>query len=179
MMPVLIIAGELAWAARSRPRETWHPAALDGTPCVRAPHVAKGRYHGVSLDATRKAVANVGAAIPDQVSVRLDWSAAEACPAQHVNQVLVQLGPPSESGVPDGIYVAVGGICPPVIPADPEGRAARVAELTASVLKVAVYGRISMSRDVLDDLLRLLKLTAGQYDAAVALARRPRAPEEG
>jgi hypothetical protein len=71
MMPVLIIAGELAWAARSDPRETWHPAALDGTSSVRAPHVAKGRYRGVSLDATPKAVANVGVAIPDQVSVSL------------------------------------------------------------------------------------------------------------
>jgi hypothetical protein len=124
-------------------------------------------------------VANVGVAIPDQVSVRLDWSAAEACPAQHVNQVLVQVGPPSESGVPDGIYVAVGSISPPVIPADPGGRAARVAELTASVVKVAVYGRVSMSREVLDDLMRLLKVTADQYDAAVALARRRRPREEG
>jgi hypothetical protein len=96
---------------------------------------------------------------------------------QHVNQVLVQVGPLSESGIPDGIYVAVGSVSPPVIPADPEGRAARVAELTASVLKVAVYGRVNMSREVLDDLIRLLKMTADQYDAAVALARRPRAPE--
>ena len=121
----------------------------------------------------------MGVAIADQVSVRLDWGAAEACPARHVNQVLVQLGPPSASGVPDGIYVAVGSISPPVIPADTEGRAARVAELTASVLKVAVCGRVSMSRDVVDDLLRLLKLTADQYDAAAAPARRPRAPEQG
>jgi len=139
----------------------------------------QGAYHGVSLEAAPKAVAKVGVAVPDQVSVRLDWSAADSCPAQHVNQVLVQVGPPSESGVPDGIYVAVGSICPPVIPADPEGRAARVAELTASVVKVAVCGRVSMSRDVLDDLMRVLKLTADQYDAAVALARRPRAPQEG
>jgi hypothetical protein len=178
MMPVLISAGELR-AARCGPREAWHPGVRDGASCVGAPHVAKGACHGVSLDATRKAVANVGAPIPDQVSVRLDWSAAEACPAQHVNQVLVQLGPPSASGVPDGIYVAVGSISPPVIPADPEARAARVAELTASVVKVAVYGRVTMSRDVLDELIRLLKVTADQYDAAVALARRPRAPEEG
>jgi len=41
MMPVLIIAGELVRAARSGPRETWHPAAPDGTSSVRAPHVAK------------------------------------------------------------------------------------------------------------------------------------------
>jgi hypothetical protein len=117
--------------------------------------------------------------MPDMVPVRLDWSATEACPAQHVNQVLVQVGPPSGSGIPDGVYVAVGSVCPPVIPADPEKRAARVAELTASALKVAVYGRVIMSREVLDDLIRLLKMTADQYDAAVALARRPTAPGEG
>lgn len=141
--------------------------------------IASGSYHGVGLDTPRKAVTNVSASIPDQVSVRLDWSATEACPAQHVNQVLVQVGPPSESGVPDGVYVAVGSISPPVIPADPEGRAARVAELTAGAVKVAVYGRVTMSREVLDDLIRLLKLTADQYDAAVAQARRPRAREGG
>ena len=63
--------------------------------------------------------------------------------------------------------------------ADPEGRAARVAELTAGVVKVAVYGRVTMSREVLDDLMRLLKMTADQYDSAVALARRPGAREGG
>jgi len=41
MRPVLIIAGELVRAARSGPRETWHPAALDGLAYVRAPRVAK------------------------------------------------------------------------------------------------------------------------------------------
>jgi hypothetical protein len=34
-----------------------------------------------------------------------------------------------------------------------------------------------MSREVLADLIRLLKMTADQYDAAVALSRCPRAPE--
>lgn len=126
-----------------------------------------------------RAVKNVSAATPDLVPVRLDWSATEACPAQHVNQVLVQVGPPSGSGVPDGIYVAVGSVCPPVIPADPHERAARVAELTARALKVSVHGRVSMSREVLDDLIRLLKMTADQYDAAVALARDRAAPGEG
>jgi len=107
--------------------------------------------------------------MPDQASVRLDWSATEACPAQHVDQVLVHMGPPSEGGVPDGIYVAMGSISPPVIPADPER--------TASAVKVAVYGRVTMSREVLDDLIRLLKAGADQYDAAVALARHPSARE--
>ncbi len=121
----------------------------------------------------------MGVAMPEQVSVRLDWSAAEACPVQHVNQVLAQVGSPSESGVPDGIYVAVGSVSPPVIPADPEERAERVAALGASALKVAVYGRVNMSREVLGDLMRILKVTADQYDAAVTRARRPGAQEQG
>ena len=41
MRPVLSIAGELVGAARSGPRERWHPAVLDGLAYVRAPHVAK------------------------------------------------------------------------------------------------------------------------------------------
>jgi len=40
MMPVLSIAGELVGAARSGPRETWHPGRA-GRACVRAPRVAK------------------------------------------------------------------------------------------------------------------------------------------
>ena len=177
VMRVLIIAGELVGA--ERPAAEVAPGGAGRGILSSCPTRCQGAYHRVSLDAAPKAVDNVGVAIPDQVAVRLDWSAAEACPAQHVNQVLVQVGPPSQSGVPDGIYMAVGSISPPVIPADPERRAARVAELTASVVKVAVYGRVTMSREVLDDLIRVLQLTADQYDAAVALARRPRAPEQG
>jgi hypothetical protein len=41
MLPVPFIAGELVGAARSGPRERWHPAVLEGTSSVRAPPVAK------------------------------------------------------------------------------------------------------------------------------------------
>ena len=70
-------------------------------------------------------VQNVNVARSRQVLVRLDWSEVEQTPAYHVNQVLAQVGPPSSRGVPDGIYVALGSVAPPVIPADEDRREAR------------------------------------------------------
>ena len=119
-------------------------------------------------------------AIPEQISVRLDWSEAETCPAQHVNQILTQVGPPSGSGVPDGIYVAVGSVAPPLIlPPDEASRALRISELVGSTLKVKVHGRIHLSREALDDFIRVLQTTAGQYDLAVQNAGAHQAPGQG
>jgi hypothetical protein len=115
-------------------------------------------------------VEDVSVASPRQVLVRLDWSEVEQTPAQHVNQVLAQVGPPSLKGAPDGIYVALGSVSPPVIPSDGDGREARVAELANSVLKVAVHARLQLSREALRDLIHVLQTTAGQYDDSVRLA---------
>jgi hypothetical protein len=141
--------------------------------------IASGSCHGVSLVTTRKAVAGDRREriYPGPGFGQAGLERDRGVPSAACQPVPSAGGAPSESGVPDGIYVAVGSIFPPVIPADPEGRAARVAELTAGAVKVAVYGRVTMSREVLGDLIRLLKMTADQYDAAVALARRPRARE--
>lgn len=115
-------------------------------------------------------VNDVGVASSQQVLVGLDWSEAEQAPAHHVNQVLAQVGPPSSKGVPDGIYVALGSVSPPVIPADEERREARVAQLTGGVLKVTVHARVQMSREALGDLIQVLQTTANQYDTSVGLA---------
>jgi len=115
-------------------------------------------------------VKDVGVASSQQVLVGLDWSEAEQAPALHVNQVLAQVGPPSSRGVPDGIYVALGSVSPPVIPADEERREARVAQLADGVLKVTVQARVQMSREALGDLIQVLKTTADQYDTSVGLA---------
>lgn len=105
-----------------------------------------------------------------QVLVRLDWSEVEQTSAQHVNQVLPQVGPPSLEGVPDGIYVALGSVSPPVIPPDGDRREARVAELANSVLQVTVHARVQLSREALRDLIQVLQTTAEQYDDSVRLA---------
>ncbi len=117
-------------------------------------------------------VEDVSVASSQQVLVRLDWSEVEQTPAQHVNQVLAQVGPPSLKGVPDGIYVALGSVSPPVIPPDEDRREARVAELANSVLKVAVHARLQLSREALRDLIHVLQTTAEQYDDSVRLAAR-------
>jgi hypothetical protein len=115
-------------------------------------------------------VKDVNMASPQQVMVDLDWSEAEeeGSASQHVNQVLAQLGPPSLKGVPDGIYLALGSISPPVIPPDKERREARVAELAGGLLKVAVYGRYHISRETLRDIIDVLQETAQQYDSTIA-----------
>ena len=117
-------------------------------------------------------------AIPEQVSVRLDWSEAESCPDQHVNQILTQVGPPSGRGVPDGIYVSIGSISPPFIPPDEAGRAARIAELEGSVVKVRVHSRIHLSREALDDFIRVLQTTAAKYDTEATRAAELLAQEQ-
>lgn len=115
-------------------------------------------------------VEDVRVGLPEQIAIGLDWSEVEATPVHHANQVLAHLGPPSAGGIPDGIYVAWGSVAPPVIPADEAGRAARVAELAESQLKVTVDGRIQVSRETLKDALRVLQTALDQYDAAVEKA---------
>jgi hypothetical protein len=109
--------------------------------------------------------------LPEQVAVGLDWGAAESAPVQHANQVIGQVGPPSGNGTPDGIYVALGIVHPPVIPPDGEGRAKRIAELANSQLPVSVLGGFHLSREVAADLVRVLTTTIEQYDLAADKAR--------
>ena len=115
--------------------------------------------------------------VPEQVSIRLDWSEVEASPAPHVNQVLAQIGAPTGQGVPDGLHLAFGSISPPVVTGDEEQRAARVAELVGSTQKVTVLGRAHVSREVLDDIIRVLQQAAEQYDAMAALAAEQKSSE--
>jgi hypothetical protein len=117
-------------------------------------------------------VEDVNMVNPQEVIVDLDWSEAEESSSQHVNQVLAQLGPPSLKGVPDGIYLALGSISPPIIPPDDKRREARVAELTDGILKVAVHGRYQISRETLRDIIDVLQQTAEQYDSTVASIKR-------
>jgi hypothetical protein len=116
-------------------------------------------------------------AVPEQVPMRLDWSDAESSPASHINQVLAQIGPPSSNGVPDGLYLAMGSVAPPIILGDDDQRTERIAELTGGILKVAVHARVHISREVLGDTIRVLQQAAEQYDSALALASEQK-PQE-
>jgi hypothetical protein len=120
-------------------------------------------------------VEGANVAVPEQVPMRLDWSDIENHASFHVNQLIAQIGPPSSNGVPDGFYLAMGSITPPVILGDDDERIARIAELAGSVLKVDVHARIHVSREVLGDMITVLQRAADQYDDAtpVAAERKP------
>ncbi len=113
-------------------------------------------------------------ATPQQVKVRLDWSAAETAQAQHVNQALAQPGSPGSDGMPDGIYVTLGSVSPPAIldDGDADARDRLIAKLIRSGAKVNVAGQFHMSRRMLDDFIRVLQETAAKHDAAAQLGRR-------
>ena len=84
-------------------------------------------------------VEDVSGASSQQVLPGLDRSEVEQTPAQHVNQILAQVGQPSLKGVAGEIHVAFLSVSPPVITPDDDRRAARVAESAKSVLKVTVH----------------------------------------
>ena len=70
--------------------------------------------------------------VPEQVPMTLDWSEIENYPSSHVNQLIAQIGPPSSNGVPDGLYVAMGSVAPPVILGTDDQRIERIAELSGA-----------------------------------------------
>jgi hypothetical protein len=106
------------------------------------------------------------------LTVAVDWSDAANAPTQHVNQFAGVIGPPTQSGVPDGVYLVMGIAPPPVIVGpDTEARRRVIEELRASGLKVTAYGRFHMSRERLGEIINVLQTTAAQYDLAVEMAR--------
>lgn len=110
---------------------------------------------------------NASEVVPQEVSVRLDWSDAEAAATQHVNQLIGQVGPPTGDGTPDGIYLGIGSIAPPVILGTPEEMKLRGAQLEGTSIKVTVHGRYHVSRGFVDAMIKALQTTAAQYDATV------------
>jgi hypothetical protein len=123
-------------------------------------------------------VEDVSEAHPEQITVRLNWSAAEHIQAQHVNQAIAQLGPPLSNGLPDGIYITFGSVPPPVmLDDDPEARADAIAKLKAEGAQVNVSAQFHVTRQMVDDVIRVLTITADRYDAAAQEAASRRRSE--
>jgi hypothetical protein len=113
------------------------------------------------------------------VSVRLDWSEIESAHAEHVNQILGQVGPPGPDGMPDGIYVTMGSAPPPPLI---EGDAAKdrlLEKYATNGVKVNVLGQFHMSHAMLVDFIQVLQTTAEKYDEAVRLSSPPNQADQG
>jgi len=103
-----------------------------------------------------------------QVAVDLDWQAAAAVEPLHVNQVMVQMGVPAPNGVPDGIYITLGRVLPPLVGGpDEESQRKALEQLQGSTVQVGVQGRFLVSRALLDSFIQVLQDMAAKYDATV------------
>jgi len=114
------------------------------------------------------------------VPIGVDWTEVNALDARHINQLAIQLGAPTPDGIPDGVYLSVGSITPPIIQAPDAESARRLAqELQGTSLKVVAQGRFHLNRSLVDVLIKLLQTTADQYDNAVRQAEAARVHERG
>jgi hypothetical protein len=99
---------------------------------------------------------------PPIVQLRQDWGGIVDVSVQHVNQALAQVGPPSQDGTPDGIYLSLGSAEPPIAFGSEEERKRALEAISA--IKVTVHGRFHVNRAQLDDLIEVLHTIAAQYD---------------
>jgi hypothetical protein len=124
-------------------------------------------------------VTDVTEASAQLVSVRLDWTETESAHAEHVNQMLGQVGPPGSDGVPDGIYVTVGYVPPPTLIEGDPAHTQLLEKYTTSGVKVNLLGQFHMTRAMLGDFIQVLQTTADKYDAAVKMASPANRSSEG
>jgi hypothetical protein len=102
------------------------------------------------------------------VAVPVRWN-LESVPTLFANQFVATLGPPTAGGVPDGIYLVLGAVAPPIIIGDtPEARKAYVQAAMRDGLTVEVHGRYVLSRERLDEVITALETIRDKYDEAAS-----------
>lgn len=105
---------------------------------------------------------------PETVAVPVKWN-LEGVPTLFTNQVLATLGPPTAAGVPDGIYLVLGTVAPPLVIGDtPEVRKAYIEAATRNGLTAEVHGRYFLSRGRLDEVITALETIRDRYDEAAS-----------
>jgi hypothetical protein len=105
---------------------------------------------------------------PEVVSVPVRWN-LDGLPTLFANQLLATLGPPTANGVPDGIYLVLGTVAPPLIVGDtPEARKAYVEAATRNGVTAEVHGRYFLSRGRLDEVITALEGIRDKYDEAAS-----------
>lgn len=92
------------------------------------------------------------------VTFHVDWPAAADVPTQHVNQFTLSPGLPTRDGTPDGIYLELGHLAPPVI------RPGTDPATMDTHLSVQVLGRFHFSKERLDELMGSLQEIAQKYE---------------
>ena len=114
---------------------------------------------------------------PPALAITVDWGDTTGLSTTHINQFAIVLGPPIASGAPDGIYMLLGHLAPPLILGTDQESKLRAFE-AQKIIKVNVHGSFHLSRDRLDELIRALQQTASNYDLVKDMAQRKASAEE-
>jgi hypothetical protein len=99
----------------------------------------------------------------EAVQVSIIWPEVDEVPVLKANQFLGQIsqGP---AGQPEDFVVTIGYFPPPVLLGTPEEQRATMRALGA--ISVKTLSRVSLSRDRLGELIKVLQTIAEQYDNA-------------
>lgn len=114
----------------------------------------------------------VAQADTEDVAVDIDWSSANAAPVEVASHFAVQLGTATgapDHPRPDGVYLVVGHVAPPVAIGTPEAIRKQLEKLN-NQMPVTVHGRYFMTRERLAELIQLLTATADNFDRTIAQA---------
>jgi hypothetical protein len=111
------------------------------------------------------------ASAPQELRVPVDWGDAADIPTTPLNQFVCQVGPPLRDGRPDGIYLLLGNIVPPLFLGDSQEERQRFIDIALAGAKVQVHGRYVLSRERLDELIAVLQKIAEIHDSAAETAR--------
>jgi hypothetical protein len=101
------------------------------------------------------------------IQIPVDWSDAAGTSVIYINQFVAQLGPPTRSGTPDGIYLLLGSVSPPLIVGDDDEARRPYIEAAMAGIKPEVHGQFYLSRERLDELIHALHTIAENFDATV------------
>jgi uncharacterized protein (DUF1778 family) len=99
------------------------------------------------------------------VAFQIDWPVAADVSTQHVNQFTLSPGLPTNDGTPDGIYLELGHLAPPVI------RPGTDPATMEKHLSVQMLGRFHFSKERLDELIASLQEVAQNYEKIRRAAR--------
>ena len=106
-----------------------------------------------------------------EIRIPVDWSSAAGVPVAYVNQFVAQIGPPTRSGTPDGIYLLLGSVAPPLIVGDDDEARRPYVEAAMVGVKPEVHGQFYLTRERLDELIHALYTIAENFDATVKLVK--------
>lgn len=104
---------------------------------------------------------------PTTIQVPVHWPGLADLPTLYVNQFAATLGPPTVAGMPDGVYVLLGNVAPPVVLGT--SAAAREASLREAQdgINVKIHGRYYLTRERLGELIDSLTTIADAYDKVI------------